>query len=77
MNLRQERIERMLTELRYEVSVGMMQGEIDEHLAFTFIVPQSKACPGGVVRCRFETIPMGRQNAMYHGIEEPKLRIVT
>jgi hypothetical protein len=29
---RKERIERMLLELRYEVEIGMMQGDIDETL---------------------------------------------
>lgn len=71
---RQERIERLLHELRYEVERGMMEGEVDEHLGFRFIVPTSKTFHGGVVECRFETRPV--QHARYIGIEEPRLRVV-
>lgn len=74
--LRQERIEKLLHELRYEIEVGMMQGEIDETLGFHFIVPISKKIPDGVVVCRFETRPAHRQNAFGIGMEEPRLRIV-
>jgi hypothetical protein len=68
-----ERIERLLEELKYEVSVGMLQGEIDESLGFEFIVPQSKTLPGGVVRCLFQTRPIHYQLL---GIDKPGLRII-
>lgn len=71
---RQERIERLLHELRYEVERGMMEGEVDEFLRFQFIVPTSKTFHGGVVECRFDTRPV--QNARFLGIEEPRLRVV-
>jgi len=73
---RKERIEKMLHELRYEIEVGMMQGDIDESLGFQFIVPVSKSLPEGVVVCRFETRPMHRQNAFGIGREEPRLHVV-
>ena len=74
-NYRQERIERLLKELRYEVERGMMDGEIDESLTFQFIVPISKTFREGVVHCRFETRPV--PHAIYIGItDEPKLRVV-
>ena len=76
-NYRQERIERLLEELRYEVTRGMMEGEIDEHLRFQFMVPTSKTYPRmGVVACRFETRPFEHQ--AYCGTEyrEPRLRVV-
>lgn len=72
---RQERIERLLEELKYEIKRGMMDGEIDEHLTFRFIVPLSKNPPNDVVYCRFETRP-----AQWHYVDadarEPRLRIV-
>lgn len=73
---RAERIEKMLHELRYEIEVGMMQGDIGETLSFNFIVPVSKTMPEGVVMCRFETRPMHRQNAFGIGMEEPRLKVV-
>ena len=57
-NYRQDRIERLLKELRYEVELGMIQREIDETLTFEFIVSSSARIPGGVVVCKFETRPM-------------------
>ena len=68
---RQERIERLMDELSYEVERGMMEGEIDEFLTFSFIVPVSKTFRNGVVECRFETRPT--QHARFF---EPRLRVV-
>ena len=60
-NYRQERIERLLNELRHEVTRGMMEGDLpDEHLGFKFVVPLSKAIPQGVGVCEFRTRPMPR-----------------
>ena len=73
---RQERIEKMLHELRYEIEIGMMQGEIDESLGFEWIVPTSKAIPEGVVFCSFRTRPMHRQIAYGVGAEQPRLNVV-
>lgn len=72
---RKERIEKMLQELRYEIEVGMMQGDIDETLGFDFVVPVSKAIPNGVVMCSFRTRPTPRY-AVYPGHLEPKLKVV-
>lgn len=74
-NFRQERIEKLLHELRYEVERGMMERDIDETLGFEFIVPVSRAIPEGVVRCTFQTRPVPRYAAF--GTElQPRLRIV-
>ena len=74
VNYRMERIERLLQELRYEVTRGMMEGEIDESLGFRFIVPASKSIPDGVVWCEFGARPRPRH---YVGMMEgPKLRVV-
>ena len=70
---RQERIEKLLHELRYEVTRGMMEGEIDESLSFSFIVGASREIPKGVVNCRFETMPTIYPNFDHR---EPKLRVV-
>jgi hypothetical protein len=56
---RQERVERLLKELQYEVSRGIMEGEIDESLSFRFIVSHSKE-PECVVRAEFNTRPVHR-----------------
>lgn len=74
-NYRRERIERLLKELEYEVTRGMMDGEIDETLCFRFYVPVSKALPEGVVECRFETRPTLRYS-MNMGDLQPQLRVV-
>ena len=58
-NYRQERVERLLNELKYEVTRGIMEGELDEYLTFTFLVPRP-ALPSEVVRCEFRTTPVTR-----------------
>lgn len=55
---RMERIERLLHELRYEITRGMLESEIDESIGYTFNVPLSKSIPNGVVRCEFRTRPV-------------------
>lgn len=75
MNLRMERIERLLSELRYEIERGMMEREIDETLTYRFIVPVSQSIRDGVVACRFETRPMHRYDV--YGLDlEPRLRVI-
>ena len=73
---RQERIEKMLEELEYEITVGMTQGEFDETLTYTFIVPVSHNQPNGVVLCEFRTRPVHRQVIAGYGFVEPRLKIV-
>lgn len=74
MNLRMERIERLLNEIQYEITRGMMEGEVDEVLGFEFLVPISKSVPKGVVHCSFRTRPQAYAQFMpeYQG----KLRSV-
>lgn len=74
-NYRQERIERLLNELRHEVTRGMMEGEIDEELTFQFAVPISKTMREGVVHCEFKTFPIHRGNMPQESLQ-PRLRIV-
>lgn len=74
-NFRQERIEKLLHELRYEVERGMMEGDIDETLGFRFYVPISKRIPDGVVFCEFRTRPIPR-HMMHPDDIQPRLRVV-
>jgi len=74
---RKERIERLFRELRYEIEIGMMQGDIEESLGFRFYVPASKAIPDGVVFCEFRSRPVHRHSIIGQEIgAEPKLSVV-
>ena len=76
-NYRWDRIERLFTELRYEMERGMMEGEIDESIGFRFIVPISKSIPDGVVHCEFRSRPVHRNCILMDDVgQPPKLRIV-
>lgn len=57
-DMRKRRIERLLQELEYEITRGMMEGEIDETMGYRFIVPVSKVLKDGVVACQFTTRPV-------------------
>ena len=74
-NIRWERIQKMLRELRYEVERGMMEGELDEWLSYRFYVPTSKAIHDGVVFCEFRTRPVPR-HMMHPDDLEPRLKLV-
>lgn len=74
-NIRQERIERLLDELRYEVERGMMCHEIEEEISFRFYVPISRKIPDGAVFCEFRTRPMHR-HMMHPDDLAPRLKVV-
>jgi len=75
--MRMERIERLLYELRYECERGMMEGEIDETIGFDFIVPVSRQIPDGVVVGRFRTRPVHRHSIMGRQENlEPRIKLV-
>lgn len=75
--MRMERIKRLLRELEYEVTRGIMEREIDEEIGFRFVVPVSRKIPGGIVGCEFRTRPGQTYDAAYYGLHEtPKLRVV-
>jgi len=44
-SFRQERIEKLLHELRYEIERGMMEADIDETMGFRFYVPIQQGDP--------------------------------
>lgn len=76
-NYRWERIERLLTELRYEVERGMMEGEVDETIGYRFVVPISKQIRNGVVMCEFRTRPRPSYEMTFEdGLGLPRLRVV-
>lgn len=62
MTARMERIEKLLRELEYEVTRGMMEREIDEQIGFRFVVPISQSIKDGVINCEFRTRPTHRGN---------------
>ncbi len=74
-NFRQERIEKLLHELRYEVERGMLEKNIGEEIGFRFYVPISSKIPDGVVFCEFRTRPMSRYQ-MHPDNLHPRLRLV-
>ena len=75
-NIRMERIEKLLRELEYEVTRGMLEHEIDETMGFQFVVPLSRAMPDGVVWCEFRTRPTHRHNLPWNAGAEPRLYVV-
>lgn len=74
-NIRKERIEKLLYELRYEIERGMLEREIDEEITFRFIVPLSQKIKNGVVYCEFRTQPRSHHD-IFPFDQEPRLRIV-
>lgn len=73
MNYRLERIERLLYELEYEVSRGMLDREIDETITHEFYIPFCQSIPDGVVRCTFQTRPVPSYSM---SLTPQKLRLV-
>lgn len=77
VNIRKERIERLLQELQYEVTRGMIEGEIEERIGFEFFVPISKTVKDGVVQCIFQTRPTERYFNNNPDGNQPRLKVVT
>lgn len=76
-NFRQERIEKLLYELRYEIERGMMEREIGEELSYRFYVLISHKLPGGVVYVEFRSRPIHRHHMHPDdSMNGPRLRLV-
>lgn len=75
-NPRQERIERMLNELRYEIERGIMENEIEETLGYQFYMPISREIPNGVVFFDLRVRPVP-QHHMQLGSCSPRLTLVS
>lgn len=56
-NPRFDRIQRLLHELRYEITRGMMENEIEEELFYSFVVQRSRHIPDGIVMAEFRCRP--------------------
>ena len=74
-NVRQERIERLLKQIEYEITRGMLEKEIGEEMTFRFYVPISAKLPEGVVFCEFRTRPVHRY-MMHPDDLQPRLKVV-
>lgn len=75
--MRMERITRLLRELEYEVTRGIMENEIDEEIGFRFMLPMSRKIPGGIIGCEFRSRPAMAYEGSFYGVhEQPKLKIV-
>lgn len=74
-NFRMERIEKLLSELRYEIERGMLNHDIGEELTYRFFVPISSKIPDGVVFCEFRTRPVPR-HVMGPDDLEPRLKLI-
>ena len=59
-NYRADRIDRLLNELKYEMTRGMMENEIEEQWGLRFVVPISRNFRDGVVLCEFRSRPVPR-----------------
>jgi hypothetical protein len=75
VNIRKERIERLLHELQYEVERGIMERDIDEEMGFRFYVPISSKIPDGAVFCEFRTRPVPRY-VISPDDWQPRLKVV-
>lgn len=75
-NIRRQRIERLLRELEYEVTRGMLEKDIEEEMGFRFYVPISNKIRDGVVFCEFRTRPIPR-HAMSPDDLQPRLKVVS
>lgn len=56
-NFRKERIEKLLYELRYEITRAVMEGDAPEKFGYRFVIANSNELPGGVVACEFRARP--------------------
>lgn len=56
--MRKERINRLLHELEYELTRGVMENEIQEEMFWQHIFPISRSIPGGVVAMEFKMRPL-------------------
>lgn len=75
-NFREERIEKLLKELEYEIKRGLIENEIAEEFSFRFYA-LSRKIPNGMVFCEFHTRPIP-SHMIYPGdiYNSSKLRVV-
>jgi hypothetical protein len=56
--MRKERIERLLSELEYELVRGVTEAEIEEDMTWRYILPISRTFPNGAVIMEFRMRPV-------------------
>ena len=72
-NIRMERIERLLSELEYEITRGIMEREIEPHFGARFHIPGG---PTGTVLVEYRARPMPEGSYMIDDPRGPRLRVV-
>jgi hypothetical protein len=72
-DMRRERIERLLNELEYEITRGIMNREIDPHMGMSSILPGG---PTGHVSISFDVRPSDGRYAGFGPDRMPRLRVV-
>jgi hypothetical protein len=73
---RQERIERLLAELRHEIERGCINREIPEHMAYRFIVPISALGPDFIVAMTMSLRPVARNQMDGDDADNGRLRVI-
>jgi hypothetical protein len=75
MNIRQERIERLIADLTYEIQRGIMEKDIEEHLQYDHVeIPSREA--DAFIHIQIRVKPVKREILAYRGNPPPGLRIV-
>ncbi len=67
-NVRKERIERLFRELTYEISIGVLLGEIEPLLGHNFVMDDPKSTNGDVIAFEARTRRIKREKwfGMFH-----------
>lgn len=73
-NIRLERVERLLRELEYEVTRGVMEREIEPEMSWSKIMPGG---PTGEVVAEFRIRPLAKGQWHIDDRRPPRLRIVS
>lgn len=77
-DFRKERITKLFCELEYEITRGVMEGDIEENFGFSFLIPVSKTLPNGLVHCAFHSRAISRDSAIGGQLAcGPNLSLVT
>ena len=72
-NIRRERIERLLRDLEYEITRGVMEREIEPEMGWSKILPGG---PTDTVIAEFRVRPRREGEYFYDQQEAPRLRVV-
>lgn len=72
-NIRRERIERLLRELEYEITRGVMEREIEPRMGWSKIMPGG---PTGTVMAEFRVRPLSENEWHMDDRQPPRLRVI-